>query len=1296
MLKNRFSLPIRVHLFILVLVAILPALAIIVFTGMERRHAAIEDAKIDIRRLTQGVAIQQQQITNSTLQLLMTLARVPAVQKRDAKSCNRFFHELVKQNPSYAAINIATPRGTVFASAPAAPPFDISDRKYFKDVLNSGDFAVGEFIFSVAAQRPVFHYAYPVSDGDQLQAVIVAAFDASYYSKLFSTAKLPPGSALALTDGSGIRLYRYPDFEKYAGTRDLPEMIARMSAGEDEGTFFAAGVDGKQRLYGFKRLSLPGKTVPYLFIRVGIPEETALSQANQAMIRNLQFLSLAALMAMILAYILGNSIIVRRLNVLVTTSHQLAHGNLAARTGLPHGGNEFGQLANSFDEMAAILEDKESQRREAEKALSQERDRAQQYLAIAGIMFVALDIGGIVRLINKKTCDVLECGEEDITGKNWFECFIPGKDREQVKRVFEKLMKGEIWATEYVENSVVTRNGEEKTIAWHNALLTDDCGNIVGSLSSGEDITERKISEAALRESEERLRTILEAVQAGIVIIDPRTHVITDVNQVAANMIGAPKEKIVGMLCHKFICPAELGKCPVTDLKQTIDHSERILLMQGAEQCSIIKTAVPVTLGGREHLLESFIDITDRKRAEELLLNEVVRATLLLGLYENASKMTDMEMYNYALDQAVQLTNSTIGFLHFVSEDSKSVILTIWNSETLKTCSAQYNDHSPIENAGNWADCVRLKKPVIYNNFQHSPNKKGLPEGHSPINRFMAVPVVEANQVRMIIGVGNKTNDYHDHDVSQVQLTANELHKIIKQRLSEQALFESRELYETLAEKSFAGVYVIQDGFFKYINSQAASLADCKPEELVGIRGDSIVHSEDLEAVKQNARMMLAGQRNIPYEYRVMSKSGTVRWIMETVTNIQYDGKPAILGNTMDITEHKEAEAERKTLEAQLFQAQKMEAIGALAGGISHDFNNILGAIIGYSELCMDQVRDRPKVHHGIEQILKAGHRAKDLVKQILMFSRHSEPEKKPIDIRIVIKEALKLLRSTLPSTIEMHQEIDQDPCKVAADPTQMHQIIMNLCTNAAHAMGERGGILKVTLSWVNTEDKTLPFDLSINPGSYIKLTVSDTGRGIDPAIKDRIFEPFFTTKGIGEGTGLGLSVVYGIVKDHGGTIQVHSAPKEGTTFNIYFPSLNGEDMKHEIIKNEVIPGGRERILLVDDDVALCELGKLMIESLGYAITTRTSCTEALGTFIEGPDDFDLVLTDMTMPFMTGSEFARKIITIRPNVPIVMCTGFSEFIDEERAGLIGIRAFVMKPFSKMDIAKVIRNVLDHR
>lgn len=415
------------------------------------------------------------------------------------------------------------------------------------------------------------------------------------------------------------------------------------------------------------------------------------------------------------------------------------------------------------------------------------------------------------------------------------------------------------------------------------------------------------------------------------------------------------------------------------------------------------------------------------------------------------------------------------------------------------------------------------------------------------------------------------------------------------------------------------------------------------------------------------------------------------RWMNEDI------GLLRVISNLFAMAlERKHGEEERHILEERLRHSQKMEAIGLLAGGIAHDFNNILGAIIGYTELAIMETPDNSQTKSNLMKVFSAAERAKDTIKQILTFSRKSKEAKMLIYLNDVVNEALVLLKSTLPATIEIQLELDTPLIPLIASPTQINQVIFNLCTNAAYAMRGTGGILRVVLKETDY-DADCPGPEKMTPGKYQVLSVSDTGQGIPPDIMSRIFEPYFTTKTKGEGTGMGLAMVHGIVKDHGGDITVSSEPGTGTTFHVYLPVTDkepsaepGED------QDQPVQGGTERILFVDDDDILVDIGEKILTKLGYRVVTTTNCIEAMEMFRSDPNQFDLVITDQTMPHMTGTRLSGKLKAIRPDIPVILCTGFSEDINEENYKTLGISGFAMKPLALKKIAGTIRHVLDNK
>jgi len=511
---------------------------------------------------------------------------------------------------------------------------------------------------------------------------------------------------------------------------------------------------------------------------------------------------------------------------------------------------------------------------------------------------------------------------------------------------------------------------------------------------------------------------------------------------------------------------------------------------------------------------------------------------------------------------------------------------------------------------------------------------------------------------------------------------------ISERKQAEKALRNSEEKYKNLVENISEVIYTLdKNGVMTYISPAIQTILEYDSSEIIGRSFTEFIYSEDLPRQRERFKRILSGPIE-PDEYRLLSKSGEIRWVHTSSMPILEENQTiGLRGVLSDITES-------KRLQFQLQQARKMESFGTLAGGIAHDFNNILGIIIGNTELAMDDLPKWNPAHLNLEEVLKASSRARDIVRQLLSFTRRTKLEKKPINIALIIQESLRLLRSSIPTSIELRQNIPKDIGTILANPTQINQILINLSTNAHHAM-PYGGILEISLKNVELDEDSAAQYPDLNPGRYVNLKVSDTGHGISAKEMDRIFDPYFTTKEVGKGTGMGLSVVHGIVKSHEGTISVESQYGQGATFSIFFPVVE----KQAVIETETVeelPTGNERILFVDDEKSILFAGRNNLERLGYKVEIGLNPVQALELFRANPDQFDLVITDMTMPKMTGDQLVQKILKIRPDMPIILNTGFNETIDEEKAKQIGIRQYMEKPLNRRILAKVIRKVLDER
>ncbi|MFO7599521.1 MAG: PAS domain S-box protein [Candidatus Desulfacyla sp.] len=516
---------------------------------------------------------------------------------------------------------------------------------------------------------------------------------------------------------------------------------------------------------------------------------------------------------------------------------------------------------------------------------------------------------------------------------------------------------------------------------------------------------------------------------------------------------------------------------------------------------------------------------------------------------------------------------------------------------------------------------------------------------------------------------------------------------ISNRKFSENALMESEEKYRNIVESSNDGICIIQDDVIRFANKRLADMMGVSREELLENPFSNYVHQDALAgALKSYQRVVPEDREDQRYETVLSGKNGVSLDVELSISSTFHEDRQAALMMVRDITGLKQIEKEKRELEEILQQAQRMEAIGTLAGGIAHEFNNILWIISANTEYALEILKDGSDITNNLKRIERACARASGLVGQILSFSRQRQQDPKPLDMRAIVKETLKFMRASLPTTIEIHTEIAGDPGLVMADPTQLHQVLTNLCTNAFYAMREAGGVLEVSLDAMDAKE-TSSFPLGMAPGRYARLRVKDTGIGMEPEVLKRVFEPFFTTKQPGQGAGLGLSVVYGIVESYHGAVTVDSRPGEGSVFEVFLPVIEDRSGT-ESRRIRPIPTGKEEILFVDDEKEIADITGEVLESLGYRVHVETNPAEALKVFEERPDEFGLVITDMTMPGMTGEVLARKLISIRSDIPIIICTGYGEVIGKGRAREMGVREILMKPASIGTVAEAIRKVLD--
>jgi two-component system, chemotaxis family, CheB/CheR fusion protein len=728
-----------------------------------------------------------------------------------------------------------------------------------------------------------------------------------------------------------------------------------------------------------------------------------------------------------------------------------------------------------------------------------------------------------------------------------------------------------------------------------------------------------------------------------------------------------------------------------------------------------------------------FENITERKLQESRISGLSRLYAVLSRVNETIVRARDEQSL---FDEVCSIVSSVGGFpLVWIGFVKEGQVVPVASCGT----ATSYLSHIRVDVEGPFSQgptgtCIREGRPVINADFQTNVRTTPWRE-QAQIHNLQASASFPIRRGGEAIGAftiyASESNAFDDEQVNLLDSLAADvsyaLDAFAQETLrvqADDALRRSEERFHSMFSRHRAIMLLIDPvtGVIVDANDAASRFYGYLPEDLCKMNIGDINQLPPEEVDLQRQKAARDAQDHFVFPHR--RADGVIRWVEVYSTPFEAGGRTLLFSVIHDITERRRAEEalrhtheeleqrvrqrtaelqkaydelvregrERRQLEEQLRQAQKMEALGTLTGGIAHDFNNILGAIIGFTEIVKGRLNDGAREKHHLDRVLDAGLRGRELIKRMMAFSRKTEQEKKPILLSVVLQETMAFIRSSTPATVTIRVTVESESGLIFADPVQIQQVILNLCTNAVQAMQDKGGTLSVELTkWIVDESKRESARLA--SGLYMKLTIRDTGTGIPSAIIDRVFDPFFTTKRVGEGTGLGLSVVHGIVHQHEGYITVESEEGKGSAFTVYLPTVAVGRTQDAVDGESSVPMGTERILFIDDEELLAEVGQEILEDLGYHVTACTSSTEALGLFRADPGQFDLIITDVTMPEITGVDLAREMVKIRSDIPIIMCTGFSHLTDASAARAAGIRAFVMKPLTKKEIARTIRSAL---
>ena len=894
----------------------------------------------------------------------------------------------------------------------------------------------------------------------------------------------------------------------------------------------------------------------------------------------------------------------------------------------------------------------------SKEVIRQSEESKRLLLHAAGNGIFGVDARGHVTFINPAALRMLGFSEGEMLGQNVHE------------RIHHSHQDGSIYPEEdcpmyasctqaadsHVTNEVLWRkDGGSFPVEYSSMPITQD-GKVTGAVVNFTDITERRQSDEALRESEARFKALHNASFGGIAIHDK--GVILDCNQGLSEMTGYPVTELIGM--DGLLLIAEKSRTAVMNniLSGYEKPYEAIGLRKNGEEFPMRLEARNVPFKGKTVRTVEFRNITEEKRAAEALRESEEKYRVLFDTFPLGITISDPS-------GKIVESNATAANLLSVPRDEQ---------EMRHVDGKEWHIIRPdgtLMPTDEYASVRALRENRRIENIEMGIVK--------PDAEIIWISVTAAPLLLEKYGVVATYGD-----ISARKRAEQDYQTLFREMLDGFAL------HEIICNTQGRPV----DYRFLAVNPAFERMTGLKAASIVGRTVMEVMPKIEPYWIETFGKVALTGEPAFFVNYSAELKKHFEVTAFQPAAN-QFASIFA------DITDRQKAKEEKARLAAQLQQAQKMESIGSLAGGIAHDLNNILFPISGLSEMLLDDLPPDTPEHKSIEQIHKSAQRGGDLVKQILAFSRQSNPQKLPIMIQPILTEALKLAQSTIPRNIEISSHITTDCGMISADPTQIHQIAMNLITNAFHAVEGKGGKINIELKETaigssggrdDWHDMLMPGDLLA--GRYARITISDTGTGIDKTLIDKIFDPYFTTKALGKGTGLGLSVVHGIVKEHGGDIRAYSELGKGTVFHVYLPLLEDAKDKKVAEVTRKHPTGNESILLVDDEAPIVLLEQMMLERLGYQITTRTSSPDALAVFKANPDHFDLVISDRGMPNMTGEQLARALISIRPGISIILCTGFSDDNDVKRAKDAGIKGFLMKPVAAGELAEMVRKVLD--
>ena len=1003
--------------------------------------------------------------------------------------------------------------------------------------------------------------------------------------------------------------------------------------------------------------------------------------------------ALMLLLLLLLAFLLHRRVL-NPLHKLLQAVEATANGDLSVRssTGTNY---EFGELSRRFDEMAIdlvselkgnIIELNRAEKKTAELADFNMRifNSTDYHMAVLDADGVILDVNEAWRRFARENMGV---DETFGVGASYFVSY-----NEKWGNITCACDAFE--GVKMVQNGVLTHfnleyscNGQKNEKRWFLLKVFPLVGQKGAVLVSHSNITERKLAEEELLNEKAFLRSLIDSAGDYIFFKDPN-GIYLGCNKAAEQLTGLSEQELIGKSDFDLFNCVQAENILLTDRAvlasgNEIRTKEWVRFNNGNR---LLLDTVKAPIFGHDGNIVGIVgiskDITRQNKEESIL---TARSHLIEYSLDHSLK----ELLTETLDIVEELTESQIGYFHFLQEDQLSLTLQAWSTRTTRDfCRVEGNDqHYEIEKAGVWVDCIHQRTPVIHNDYASLPHRKGFPPGHATVVRDLAVPIFRSDKIVAILGIGNKDFDYSEEDVLIVSRFADLAWDIAERKMVVESLSESNERFSAAFNNAPIMITIsnLEDGTYLDVNQLFLNISGYRREEVIGKTSVDLnwISASDRAQLKES---MQQNGRIYDRELSLRTKAGQTKHCKYWGELISVSGHKRLLSIALDVTDHRK-------IEQQLLQSQKMESIGSLAGGVAHDFNNMLTVIMGHVHFALMELDSNHPACDNLLQIKRTSERSADLTRQLLAFARKQVISPKVIDLNETIDGSLKMLRRLIGENTQLVWL--PAPClwQIMADPSQIDQILANLCVNARDAIKGTGRIT------IETHNDTVDSNYcgenpDASPGEYVIMSVSDDGSGMDSETMDRVFEPFFTTKGIGEGTGLGLSTVYGIVKQNYGFINIYSEPGKGTTFTIHLPRQE-ENKPKSLIEAKIVPlpRGQETILLVEDEPSILQITSQLLGRQGYKLLIAGTPGEAMRLAHEYDGEINLLITDVIMPEMNGKDLANTLQSRDPQLKCLYMSGYTDDVIAQHGVLDEGMHFIQKPFSLSDLATKVREVL---